>query len=81
MTILAEDQQAFTLKGSFTLEAATKQKNIDIKIDKRNDFPEEKMPGIYQIENDTLTVCSATEGKRSAAFELNAASGVMLSTY
>lgn len=80
LTIRAEDQQVFTIKGSFTLDPATKPKNIEIKIDKRDDFPEQKMPGIYKIENDTLTVCYATEGKRPTAFESKVGSGVVLIT-
>ncbi|MFT3881894.1 MAG: TIGR03067 domain-containing protein [Gemmatales bacterium] len=80
LTIRAEDQQVFTIKGSFTLDPATKPKNIEIKIDKRDDFPEQTMPGIYKIENDTLVVCYATEGKRPTAFESKAGSNLVLIT-
>lgn len=80
LTIRAEDQQVFTIKATITLDPTTKPRNIEIKTDKTDDQPEQMMPGIYKIENDSLTVCYATAGKRPTAFESKAGSHVVLIT-
>lgn len=46
LTIRAEDQQVFTIKGSITIDPTTKPKNIEIKTEKRDDQPEQTMQGI-----------------------------------
>ena len=76
--ITAEDQQVFTIKGTYSINVASTPRTLEMKMEKQTDLPAQTMIGIYRIEKDQLTVCMATDGKRPKAFESKENSNAIL---
>ena len=70
-----------TMKGTHKLDPTKKPKTIDA-FASEGDLKDKPMPGIYEVEGDTMRVCFAQPGKdRPTEFRAPEGSGRVLITY
>jgi uncharacterized protein (TIGR03067 family) len=76
-----EQDSKLLFTGTNTLDPAKDPKEIDSTLTSPAEHKGKGVRGIYKVEKDTLTYCSAVDRPRPRAFRADAAAGHNLSTY